>query len=248
MSSRDEIQPLPGWLAWPIRVLAVIFVVPFKLAWDAFAWLMRRLWKYVGVPLVKYVIQPFLYYVLWLPLYYVVLVPLHWIAVNLLWVPLVWFAKHVLVPVAKGLWWLLRATAPFWNLLGRILLEVAKAVGWVMTRIYRYVLTPIGKAIAFVWRWVVVPIGQAIAWAWNHSVVLLWRYLVVIPLRFVWRNLVVPPARWVHTWVLRPIADTTRRVLVTLGLREPQRRAPARTRPPSSPSRNRSRPLRRGPR
>ncbi|MEU7872660.1 hypothetical protein [Dactylosporangium sp. NPDC049140] len=230
MSARDEVQPLPGWLAWPIRVLAVIFVVPFKLAWDAFAWVMRVLWKYVGAPIAEYVLIPFLHYVIW--------IPLRWITVHILWTPLVWFAKYVLVPVAQGIWWLLKATAPFWNLLGRVLLEVGRAVAWAMGLVYRYLLTPIGKAIAFVWRWVVVPIGKAIAflwrwvvvpigmaiaWAWNHSVVLLWRYLVVIPLRFVWRYVVVPPARWVHTWVLRPVADTTRRVLVTLGLREAPR-------------------------
>ncbi|MFI5911108.1 hypothetical protein [Dactylosporangium sp. NPDC051541] len=224
MTARNsQVQPLPPWLAWPIRVLAVIFVVPFRLAWDALVWLTRALWKYVGSPLTEYVLAPFFYYVIWVPLrwiaIYILWRPLAWITVHILWRPLVWFAKHVLAPLWDGFVWLLKATAPFWHLLARILLEVGKAVGWAMTMLYRYLLTPIGRAIAFVWRWVVIPIGQAIAWAWNHSVVLLWRYLVVIPVAFVWRYCVVPPARWVHTWVLRPIADTTRRVLATLGLR-----------------------------
>jgi hypothetical protein len=235
VTARDEVQPLPGWLAWPIRVLAVIFVVPFKLAWDAFAWVMRGLWQYVGAPIAEYVLIPFLHYVVWIPLRWVTVhilwIPLRWIAVHILWTALVWFARYVLVPVARGIWWLLRATAPFWNLLGRVLLEAGRAVAWAVGLVHRYLLTPIGRAIAFVWRRVVVPVGMAIAWAWNHSVVLLWRYLVVIPLRFVWRYAVVipigfvwryavvPPARWVRTRVLRPVADTTRRVLVTLGLR-----------------------------
>ncbi|WP_432979009.1 hypothetical protein [Dactylosporangium sp. CA-233914] len=234
-SARDEVQPLPGCLAWPIRVLAVIFVVPVKLAWDALVWIARMLWKYVGAPLVTYVIQPVLYYAIWLPFYYVIWVPLRWITVNILWVPLVWLAEHVIAPVCVALWkalvWFVRALGPFWRALGRVLLEVAKAVGWALTQVYRYILTPIGKAIAFVWRWVVVPVAMAVAWAWKHSVVLLWRYLVVIPVTWAWRylvvvpvawawrHLVVPPARWVHTWVLRPVADASRRVLATLGLR-----------------------------
>ena len=64
-----------------------------------------------------------------------------------------------------------------------------------------------------------MPLALAIGWAWNHSVVLLWRYLLVIPVSWAWRTVVVPPARWVRTAVLRPIAETTRRVLATLGLR-----------------------------
>ncbi|GAA3281245.1 hypothetical protein Dvina_47495 [Dactylosporangium vinaceum] len=227
MTTRDEVQPLPAWLAWPIRVLAVIFVLPFRLAWDALVWLARVSWKYVGAPFTKYVLAPFCYYVLWTPLRWIAVHllwrPLSWIAVHILWRPLVWFAKYVLAPLWDGFVWLLKATAPFWHLLARILLTAAKAVALALALVHRWILTPIGRAVAFVWRWVVVPIGQALRWAWNHSVVLLWRYLVVVPLRFVWTYVVVPPARWLHTWVLRPIADTTRSILTTLGLREPPR-------------------------
>jgi hypothetical protein len=233
VSARADVQPLPGWLAWPIRVLAVVFVVPFKLAWEALAWVLRVLWRYVGAPITEHVIQPLLYYVIWLPL--------RWVTVYLLWTPLAWLARRVIAPAAAALWHaavrLGRALAPLrrvlgrilgWVLLvldrvlhqvGRVLAEVGRAVGWAMRQLYGYVLTPVGKALALLWRWVVVPVAAAVAWAWNHSVVLLWRYLVVIPLRFVWRHAVVPPARWVHEWVLRPVAETTRRVLATLGLR-----------------------------
>jgi hypothetical protein len=244
VSNRTEVQPLPAWLAWPVRALAVVFVLPFRLAWEA----LGLLWRYVGAPLVEHVIQPLLYYVIWLPL--------RWVTVHLLWTPLVWITVHILAPVCSALW---KALRPVGRVLGRALLQVARAVGWALGLAHRYVLAPIGRAIAFVWRRVVAPvaraIGSAVAWAWNHSVALLWRYLVVIPLVFVWRYLVViplvfvwrylvviplvfvwrylvviplvfvwrylvlPPARWVRTWVLRPVADTTRRVLVTLGLR-----------------------------
>ncbi|MEV8516744.1 hypothetical protein [Dactylosporangium sp. NPDC051484] len=215
MSARDEVEPLPGWLAWPIRVLAVIFVVPFKLAWDLLTIVMRFLWRYVGVPIWRYVLYPVLYYGLW--------VPIRWITVHVLWRPLVWVAEHILAPLFTALWnglvWFVRALGPFWHLLGRVLLEMAKAVGWALNLLYRYLLRPIGYVLAFIGIYVVVPVAKAVAWAWNHSVVLLWRYLIVIPVSWAWRTLVVPPARWVRSAVLRPIAETTRRVLATLGLR-----------------------------
>lgn len=202
--TRPSPEPLPAWITWPIRVLAVIFVVPVKLAWDASTVVMRFLWRWVGDPLCRYVLWPILYYALWLPFYYVICVPVAWVTVHVLWRPLVWLVK---------------ALGPFWRLLGRVLLEVAKAIGWALTLVYRYLLRPLGIAIAFVWRWTVVPVAQAVAWAWRHSVVLLWRYLVVIPVTWVWRTLVVPPARWVRAAVLHPIAETTRRVLAAVGLR-----------------------------
>ncbi|MFG2040755.1 hypothetical protein [Dactylosporangium sp. NPDC048998] len=232
--TRDEIEPLPAWLAWPVRVLAVIFVVPFKLAWDLFAVVMRCIGRYVLAPVWRYVLYPVLYYGLW--------VPIRWITVNILWRPLVWVAEHILAPLFTALWnglvWFVRALGPFWRLLGRVLLEMAKAVGWALDLVYRYLLRPLGLALkwatiacyrylmrpigyvlAFIGIYVVVPVAKAVAWAWNHSVVLLWRYLVVIPVSWAWRTLVVPPARWVRSAVLHPIAETTRRVLATLGLR-----------------------------
>ncbi|GAA2352392.1 hypothetical protein [Dactylosporangium salmoneum] len=249
MSRRDEVEPLPAWVAWPIRVLAVIFVVPFKLAWELLVLVSRFLWRYVGLPLWRYVLRPVLYYGLWVPirfvLYYLLWVPIRFLAVHVFWRPLAWFATRVLAPVFGALWdglvWFVRALGPFWRLLGRVLLEVSRAVGWGMRQVYRFVLRPLGLAVGYVFvfagrylivpvakaiaymfvfigRYLIVPVAKAVAWAWNHSVVLLWRYLVAIPVSWVWRTMVVPAARWVRYAVLRPIAETTRRVLAAMGL------------------------------
>jgi hypothetical protein len=194
--ARDEVEPLPAWLTWPIRILAVIFVLPFKLAWEALA--------YVG----RHILKPFAEYVLFPVLHYVVWIPLRWVTVNVLWRPLAWIAVRILAPVLAVLWeglvWFVAALGPFWRLLGRVLLEVARAVAFATKLLHRYLFRPLAIAIA---------------WAWNHSVALLWRYLVAIPVAWVWRTLVVPPARWVRSAVLHPIAETTRRVFAALGLR-----------------------------
>lgn len=243
---RGQPEPLPDWLAWPIRALAVVFVVPVKLAWDLLTAVLRLVWRYVLTPLYDYVLRPFLHYLVWVPLRWVLVyllwLPLSWIALHVLWVPLRWLGRRVLAPLFVALWHglvvLVRALGPFWRLLGRVLLEVARSVVWAMHQLnryvfrplgvavkwvtiafYRYLLRPVGYALAFVWRYLVVPVATAVAWAWNHSVVLLWRYLVVIPVSWAWRTLVVPPARWVRSAVLHPIAETTRRVLATVGLR-----------------------------
>jgi hypothetical protein len=69
----------------------------------------------------------------------------------------------------------------------------------------------------------VVPVGRAVAWAvtwaWNHSVVLVWRYLVVAPVRWTWQSIVTPTGRWIRQSVLQPVGHTVGRVLATLGLR-----------------------------
>ncbi|MET7402815.1 hypothetical protein ABZS66_55980 [Dactylosporangium sp. NPDC005572] len=219
-------EPLPAWLAWPIRAVAVVVVVPFKLAWDLLVLVGGWIWRYIGKP-----VGWFLHYCILRPVayafYYVVWVPLHWLVVNVLWRPLAWLGRHVLLPLLTALWHGLVALKPVWVFLGRVLLEAARGVAWALRLLYRYVLTPLGKALyyalvvplVFVWQWVVVPVARAVAWAWNHSVVLLWRYLVVIPIRWTWRTLVVPPAKWVHAAILHPTAEATRRVLAAIGLR-----------------------------
>jgi len=201
-------EPLPPWLAWPVRVVAVIVVVPFRLAWDLLVLVAGFLWRHVGQP-----VSAFVYAYLLRPLgyafYYAVWVPLDYLLVRLLWPPVAWLAKHVLVPLCTALW---RATVWLFRLIG-------PALTLTMRLLYRYLLRPIGLAIAWLWRWVVVPVAQVVAWAWNHSVVLLWRYLVVIPVRWTGRTFVTPTARWLHRAILRPLLETSRRVLAGVGLR-----------------------------
>ena len=285
---KDEQEPLPAWLAWPVRVVAVAVVVPVKLVWD----LLVAFRRYVLEPIPRlfflYVIRPIgmaIDYVVLRPLgwvlRYLIWVPLVWVLRNVLWLPLAWLAEYVIVPSLKALWdgtvWLARRTRLFWIYLGKGLLQVAKglaflvrllyhyvlvplakavrwtviavyryllrplgiavawlvetgyrygvrplglAVAWLAVAVWRYVLRPLGLALAFVigvigyygvrpaglliawfWRRVLVPVGHAIAWvywAWNHSVVLLWRYLVVAPVRWTWQSVVAPTGRWIR--------------------------------------------------
>jgi hypothetical protein len=47
----SDLNPPPAWIHWPIRVLAVLFVLPFRLLWEALGYVGRFLARYVGRPL-----------------------------------------------------------------------------------------------------------------------------------------------------------------------------------------------------
>ncbi|WP_420033644.1 hypothetical protein ACN2WE_14415 [Streptomyces sp. cg28] len=207
----------------PVRIVALVVVVPVRLVWDALVTAGRFLCAKALVPLGRGV-GLLLYWVLVWPLVQLarglaflgrvlVVVPLAWLyarvlapvgralAVVLAWVgralfvwPWVRLWRHVLVPMGRGVGRLFRQFAAGVAALGRILLVVPAV--W----LYARVLTPLGHAIALL----VTGIGSGIGWL----AAALYRYLLTPlgrgALAFV-RWILVLPALALWRWVLLPV-------------------------------------------
>jgi hypothetical protein len=206
----------PPWIHWPVRVLAVVVVLPIRVAWELLKVVGGFLERYVGRPLAwlwrRLVVVP-----LSRLAHRLVVVPLRWLA-RWVWAhraflvrPLVFMVRYlVVVPVA----WFFTVTGPMWEALGRGLawtLEALVAVLSATGRVaYRWVLRPgwlgAGRVLRQLYRWVLRPIGLAIAWVWRWTVVPAWR-------------VVAGAGRWVRDAVVRPSAGMARAVLVSVGLR-----------------------------
>ncbi|MEU3661632.1 hypothetical protein AB0E77_18030 [Streptomyces sp. NPDC032940] len=172
----------------PVRIVALVLVVPVRLAWDALV--------VVGRVLRDTVLRPFGRALAWLGRALFV-----WPAVGL------W--RYLLVPTGRGIVWLAHVllVVPAVWLYRWVLTPVGRAFVW----LYRWVLTPVGHAFLWVVRGVgavlaAVGRGLYVAGAW------LVRYLIVVPAIWLvtagaWlgRYLVVVPAIWLYTWVLTPV-------------------------------------------
>ncbi|PRY22004.1 hypothetical protein [Pseudosporangium ferrugineum] len=214
----------PEWIRWPVRVLAIIFVLPFRLAWELLRVLGRFLARWVGRPVAwlwhRLVVVPVTFLWRWL-----VVVPLSWLVHRLVVVPLSWLWRQrgylvrpvlfllrrlIVIPVT----WFFTVTAPLWRTLGRVLVwtveTLAGAVAAVARAIYHWVLLPgwrgAGWLLARCYRWLLRPAGRAIAWVWRWTVVPVWR-------------LVAGAGRWVRDTVVRPTGVLARAVLDSVGLR-----------------------------
>jgi hypothetical protein len=221
-------QPPPAWIHWPIRVLAVVFVLPFRLLWELFRLIGRFLARYVGRPLAwlwHYAVAvPAAF--LWR---YLVVVPAAWLWQRALRPALEWLARWLIVVPAQWLWrhrrqllrpfalvlhyllvvsiaWLWAVTAPLWRGLGRglwwVLTGLGRGIAAVLTAGWRGA----GWLLCQLYRWVLRPAGLAIAWCWRRTVVPVWRALTAA-------------GRRVHASILRPGADAARAVLVSVGVR-----------------------------
>lgn len=218
-------QSAPAWLTWPIRAIAVVVVLPFRLLWEAT--------KVVGRFLARYVLAP----LAWL-LRYLVVIPVAWLARQIwtgltiaggwIWaalriligVPAVWLWRQALRPVLHALWrYALRpvlvgilVTVTF--VINRMIVPVARFV-------YDWLLAPVGRAIAWflragwtgaawvcrqLYRFLLRPLGIALAWVWRYTFGALFRGLA-----YVWGV--------VRDEILRPAAAVARSVLVAVGLR-----------------------------
>ncbi len=227
-------RDLPGWIHWPVRVVAVAVVLPGRLLWEALQATGRFLERYVGRPLAwlwhHAVVVPLSW--LWRRLIVVpgswvwrwlIVVPLSWVWRTLIVPPVSWaWRRLIVVPVAWLVKWLIvvpvvrlaEVTAPLWRALGRALRRagglVARAVAAVALAAYRWVLRPgwrgAGWVLGQVYRWLLRPAGRAIAWVWRHTAVPAGRA-------------VAAAGRWVGDAVLRPAADAARAVLESVGLR-----------------------------
>lgn len=129
--------------------------------------------------------------------------------------PLAWVLYYVLV---VPLVWIARTLKPVWRALGRAIVAVWHATGYVLNRLGR----GIAAVARVLHRFLLRPFGQAAAWLWRNTIGLLargiaavWR-ATVVP---VWRATAVPLGRWLRDAVLRPTAATLRAVLTALGIR-----------------------------
>jgi hypothetical protein len=208
-----ESQPLPRAITWPLRALAVVVIVPFRLLWEG------------GRLAARYVLEPILRAFGWL-FEHLLARPVSWLGR--------WVWRLVLRPLGRALvvvWrWIAPAVWAGLRLLGRAIAVVWRAIPWrrLGELLYRWVLRPVGRAMVWAWRTVGDPVVRAIGWVleylivrpvafvWRYAVVVpvgfVWRYAVVVPLGFVWRSTVAPAGRWVRDAVLRPAARTVRRV------------------------------------
>ncbi|AGZ43871.1 hypothetical protein [Actinoplanes friuliensis] len=225
----NETPTPPAWIHWPIRVLAVIFVLPFRLLWELLVVIGRFLARYVGRPLAWLFHHAVVVPVAWV-WHYVVVVPISWLWRHLVVVPLEWLAHRLLVVPGRWLWarrrwalrpfgllvryllvipvvWFFTVTEPLWTALGQALVwtftMIGRGIDAVAVLAYRWVLHPgwigAGWVLRQAYRWLLRPVGLAIAWVWRHTVVPAYR-------------MISASGRWVREAVLRP-------VLVSVGLR-----------------------------
>ncbi len=187
-------QSGPSWIVGPVRVVALIVVLPFRLAYEllkaigrAFGWVGDLLYRWLLAPIGRF------FAAIGRAVYRYVLTPIGHVLDLLLLQPFLWLMRGV----GLVLGWLLT------------LLIVIPA-----TFLWRYVLRP--PWLALVWAGRVV--GEAIAWAWGWTARgLAWtgRVFIVIPARALWRYLLAPTGRAI-AWVLRPFTITVRAAWRTL--------------------------------
>ncbi len=227
-----DVPPPPAWIHWPIRVLAVVFVLPFRLLWEALGFAGRFLIRSVGGPLARLfhhaVALPAAF--LW---HYLVTVPAAFLWRYAVVGPLTWLWIHALKPAGTRLFaiparWLWRHRRQLLRPFALVLhysLIVPLAWLWTVSAPVRrglwWVLAGLGRGVAAVlvagWRgagwvlrrfhrWVLRPVGLAVAWFLRHTVVP--AYLMI-----------ASAGRWVRASILRPGAGMARAVLVSVGLR-----------------------------
>ena len=232
-----EEAPPPAWIHWPVRVLAVLFVLPFRLAWELLRATGRFLARYVGRPLAwlghHLIVIPaaFLWrYLVAVPAtflwHYLVAVPGRWLWHHLVAVPGEWLWRWLVVVPARWLWLRRRFLLRPLELAVRYLIVIP--VGWIVA-----VITPafvvIGNGIAALarglLRWVLLPGWHGAGWVLRQ----IYRWLlrpVGVAVAWGWRHTVVPAyrvvaagGRWVRESLLRPSASMARAVLISVGLR-----------------------------
>jgi hypothetical protein len=215
----------PAWLTWPVRAVAVVVVLPFRLLWEAAKLVGRFLQRYVVTPLAwlwrRLVVIPVLRVAHWIWAGLTVLG--RWIATALrivIGVPLAWLWRAALRPALHAVWrYGLRPV-----LVGMVLAAtfvVEKVIAPVAGFVYRWLLAPVARAVGWflragwagtswlgrqIYRFLLRPAGIAVAWMWRYTFGLLFRGIA-----HAWRV--------VRDEVLRPAAAVVRSALVAVGLR-----------------------------
>ncbi|OLT31569.1 hypothetical protein BJF79_36800 [Actinomadura sp. CNU-125] len=182
----------PAWIVVPLRAIAFVIVLPFRLLYDLFRLIFKGLgWVFGGIwnALYKWILAPIGRAVA-TTLYYLLVVPARWIYRVLL-TPL----GHGIVAVLRWIGWLLN-------------LVLVKPVVWLLNVLiaipavflWKYVLYPV---LAWIGR-MFTAIGRGIAWVWNSLVVPPWRYAARF-VQWLFRTFVAIPCKWLWTYVLRPV-------------------------------------------
>jgi hypothetical protein len=226
-------ESAPAWLLWPVRAVAVVVVLPFRLLGMALTAIGRFLHRYLIVPLA------------WLG-HHLIVIPATWLWHWLIVVPATWLWLNVLLPPAR---WLGKAlvTALGWLLAIPVML-IGVPLMWLWEHavvpgarvLHRWVLRPLGIAVTavctFLWTWFLAPVGRAIGWflhlGWQGTswlfrqiyrfllrpigiaIAVTWRYTIGA----LWRHVIAPTARWLRDDILRPTGAAIRSVLSALGL------------------------------
>ncbi|MER5945078.1 hypothetical protein ABT127_03335 [Streptomyces sp. NPDC001904] len=235
MEKRPGPAPVPAEgclvaaIRMPVRILALVVVVPVRLVWDALVTGGRFLYEKALVPLGRG-LGLLLYGILW-PLVQLVrglaflgrvlvVVPLVWLyarvlapvgraaAVVLGWVgralfvwPWVWLWRQVLVPVGRGLGRLVRQLAAGLAAAGRGLGRLGRILLVVpAVWLYARVLTPIGHAITLLVTGVGFGIGWLAAGVHRYLLTPLGRAALALV-----RWILVLPALALWRWVLVPV-------------------------------------------
>ncbi|GLY07694.1 hypothetical protein [Actinoplanes sp. NBRC 101535] len=150
------------WLLWPIKAIATLVVLPFRLLGLLFQGL-EHIWdRWLRPPLA------------WLT-YYLIVVPVSRLWRYLVAIPAAWLWRWVLGPVV--------------HVVARALTAMAEVIiTYLLEPLWRWFLGPITRAIVWflklgwdgttwLWETLVVPVGRAIAWLWNATVVPVARWL-----------------------------------------------------------------------
>ncbi|MET8947353.1 hypothetical protein ABZX30_28345 [Streptomyces sp. NPDC004542] len=199
----------------PLRIVALVLVVPVRMAWDALAAAGRFLWRY-GLAPVGRAAGRLLYALVVVPLgrlYRYLLTPLgHALA---------WVYARVLTPAGHAVLWVLR---PVVRVLGLLAAGVGTVLYWTARvllvlpalALWRRVLVPAGRVLAVVGREAGAALGHAwrvaghVSRAVGRGLGTLLRWILVEPARRVYRTVLTPVGHVVRDLLLRPAAEAAR--------------------------------------
>ncbi|MBO1333947.1 hypothetical protein [Streptomyces sp. VRA16 Mangrove soil] len=215
----------------PVRIVALVVVVPVRLVWDALVTGGRFLCEKALVPLGRVIGRALYGVFVW---------------------PFVMLGRYVLLPLGRGLarlgrvwvvvpavWLYARVLAPLGRALGTGLSRLGMALFvWPWVALWRHVLVPMGRGLAWlgrqlaagaaavgralgqlarvlcvvpaVWLYasVLTPVGHAIAWlVTGIGLCLRWLAMAVFvwPWAALWRYVAVPVAAWTYAYLLTPL-------------------------------------------
>ncbi len=207
---------LVGVLRIPVKIVAVLVVLPVRVVWELLVAAGRAVQRHVLGPLWTHVLEPLVRGIGWVL----------GVLLKLVFVwPWVGLWRYLLAPVGRALYAYL--LSPVGRVVWLYLLRpLGLAVAWVCDvtwryvllpvahGVYRYLLRPVGLAVARLvrglYRYVLTPLGQAVAWAWHVAgriVKALWRGIALVC-----RVLIGWPCAQVYRYVLTPVGHVLRDV------------------------------------